>query len=332
MSPPEDLQSPGLTGAPDREREGRFLVARSGAYILIILTVVLGAGVYGFRESSVLNCQPSGYGSDRYLAYCGATGYGDYDYGAFWFGLEPDATDAATNAQVLFLGNSRMQFALSTDATDDWFKSFPLRYYLLGFAYNGNYKFEAPLLRKLRPTPKVYVINLDLFFEQAEPQPAMLVMRDGSARTQYQRKRAWQDSHKSVCTSLPAICGDEVAFFRSRPTGAWVVTSGQFKSKPVSYDEHVDQNVVDAYTASGREFLPELTVGRECKMLTMVPTVNTGIGTAKAIARALDLELVAPELPGLNTFDESHLDRESAQRWSTAFMAAAGPQIRKCLG
>lgn len=298
---------------------------------MIILTVVVSAGACGFWKHSVFNCQASGYGSDRYLAYCGATGFGDYDYGAFWLGLEPAATDAATNAQVLFLGNSRMQLALSTEATDAWFKSLRVRYYLLGFAYNGNYKFEAPLLRKLGPTPKVYVINLDLFFEQSETPPARMVMRDGSARTQYERKRGWQDLHKQVCASLPAICGDEVAFFRSRATGAWVITGGQFNSKPVSYDESVDQDVVEAYAASGREFLSNLTVGRECKILTMVPTVATGVGTANAIALALDLTLIAPEMSGLNTFDESHLDQQSAERWSTAFIEAAGPQIRKCL-
>jgi hypothetical protein len=325
--PPADSRAPGLTG----EWKRKFLVARSGAYIAIILTVVLGAGVYGFRERSVFNCQASGYGSDRYLAYCGAPGYGDYDYGAFWFGLEPAATEAATDAQVLFVGNSRMQFALSAEAMDNWFESFPARYYLLGFAYNGNYKFEAPLLRKLGPTPKVYVINLDLFFEQVETPPARQVMRDESARSLYERKREWQSSHKSVCISRPAICGDEAAFFRSRATGAWAVTGGRFRSKPVSYDQSVDQSVVEAYATSGREFLSNLTVDRECQILTMVPTVDTGVGTAKAIALALGRTLIAPELSGLNTFDESHLDRESAERWSTAFLAAAGPRIRTCL-
>jgi hypothetical protein len=327
MPPSRNLQPPGLTGAPARE----FLVARSGAYILIILTVVLGAGVYGFRERSVFNCQASGYGSDGYLAYCGAAGFGDYDYGAFWFGLEPAAVDAATNAEVLFLGDSRMQFGLSTGAIDDWFKSFAVRFYLLGFAYNGNYKFAAPLVRKLGPTPKVYVINLDVFFEQSETAPARAVMRDGAARTQYERKREWQGIHKPLCGSRPAICGDEAAFFRSRATGAWVVTGGQFESKPVSYNQNVDQRVVDGYATAGSEFLSNLTVARDCQILTMIPTVDTGMGTARAIALALGRTLIAPELAGLNTFDASHLDQQSAQRWSTAFIAAAGPHIRKCL-
>jgi hypothetical protein len=56
------------------------------------------------------------------------------------------------------------------------------------------------------------------------------------------------------------------------------------------------------------------------------------MGTAGAVAAALHLRLVAPRLAGLMTFDRVHLDPESAERWSAAFLTEAGPQIRKCLG
>jgi hypothetical protein len=41
--------------------------------------------------------------------------------------------------------------------------------------------------------------------------------------------------------------------------------------------------------------------------------------------------LVAPRLDGLYTTDGYHLDRASADRWSRAFLEAAGPEIRSCL-
>jgi hypothetical protein len=59
--------------------------------------------------------------------------------------------------------------------------------------------------------------------------------------------------------------------------------------------------------------------------------VKTGVGTANAIAAALDLNLVAPMPAGLITSDRSHLEPESAKRWSALFLAEAGPQIQKCL-
>jgi hypothetical protein len=300
-------------------------------YILIVLAAALVAGAYSLRKYLIFSCPASGYGSDGYLGYCGATSYGDYDHGAIWFGLEPAAIDAATNAQVLFLGNSRMQFGFSSKATADWFSSLSESYYLLGFSHDENYTFEAPLVRKLRPRAKVYVINIDLFFERSESGPGRTVMRDESARTRYEQKRQWQRIHKAICTTYKAVCGQEAAFFRSRSAGAWLVAGGRFTSEPVSYDQDINQNVLASYTTLGKEFLPSLSADRACTILTIVPTVKTGVGTAKAIAAALGLNLVAPRLAGLITFDQSHLDPESAQRWSAAFLEEAGPQIRKCL-
>jgi len=311
---------------------GRLVLApRSGLYTLLILAVALAAGAYSLRQYGIFSCQASEYGSDGYLGYCGATSYGDYDHGAIWFDLEPATFAAAANAGVLFIGNSRTVFAFSSNATADWFSSLSENYYLLGFTHFENYTFEAPLLRKLRPKAKAYVINIDTFFERAATEPGRTVMGDESARTHYQEKRQWQRIHKAICTTFTAVCGNHEAIFRLRSTGAWLVTGGRFTSEPVSYDEDIDQNKLASYTALGKEFLPGLNTDRACTILTIVPTVKTDMGTARAIAVALGLKLVAPEPPGLVTFDHYHLDRKSAQRWSAAFLEEAGPQIQKCL-
>jgi hypothetical protein len=307
------------------------LTGRSGLYTVLILAVALATGAYSLRHYGIFSCQASEYGSDGYLGYCGATSYGDYDHGALWFDLEPAAFTAAADARVLFIGNSRTTFAFSSKATDDWFSSHSENYYLLGFTHFENYTFEAPLLRKLHPKAKVYVINIDTFFERAETGPGKTVMIDQSARTRYQEKRQWQKIHKAICTTFKAVCGNQIAIFRFRSTGAWLMTGGRFTSEPVSYDEDVDQTKLASYSASGKEFLPGLDTDRACTILTIVPTVKTDMGTARAVAAALGLKLVAPEVPGLVTFDGYHLDRESAQRWSAAFLEQAGPQIQKCL-
>jgi hypothetical protein len=317
--------------APAPGRGNVALVTRSGLYIGIILAVAVGAAVYGLRTYSIFSCQPSIYGPDRYLSYCNATGYGDYDHGAIWFGLEPAVNSAASSAQVLFLGNSRTQFAFSSQATAQWFSSLARSYYLLGFSHEENYTFEAPLLGKLHPRAKAYVINIDTFFDQAETAPGKTIMRDPAARSRYEEKQKWQKMQHGICTALMAVCGHDEAIFRSRSTGAWLVIGNRFPSQPVSYDDSIDQNKVASYAALGREFLPGLSAARACTILTVVPTVQTGFGTAQAAARALDRKLVAPKLAGLVTFDKVHLNPESAQRWSSAFLAEAGPQIRQCL-
>ena len=314
-----------------RSRRDFVPTARSGLYVSLLVTMALVAGAYRIREYGIFRCSASGYGSDKYLAYCGGTSYGDYDHGAMWFGLEPTASVAAANAHVLFLGNCRTQFAFSSKATADWFSSLSQSYYLLGFSSFENYTFEAPLLRKLRPKAKVYVVNIDSFFEPFETGPGKTVMRDQSARARYEEKRRWQGIHKAACTVFRAVCRDDVAIFRSRSAGAWLLAGGRFTSVPVSYDDDIDQKKLASYTALGKELLPGFAADRACTILTIVPTVKTDVGTAQAIAVALGLNLVAPRLAGLMTFDSDHLDRESAQRWSAAFLEEAGPRIRKCL-
>jgi hypothetical protein len=328
LAQPPAIDSTEIRG---RDRGSFALGARPTLYTLFLLCVALGAGAYGLREYGIFSCQASGYGSDSYLGYCGATSYGDYDHGAIWFGLEPDVNSTAAKAQVLFVGNSRTQFAFSSKATADWFSSRSISYYLLGFSHFENYTFEVPLLRKLRPKAKLYVINIDSFFEQSETGPGKTVMRDESARTHYVEKRQWQTMHKAICTTFEVVCGNDEAFFRSRSTGAWLVTGNRFKGAPVSYDDTIDTNKVTSYAALGKEVLPSLSVKPGCTILTIVPTVKTDIATARAIAHALGLKLVAPEVSGLLTFDYYHLDRESAQRWSVAFLEEAGPQIHECL-
>ena len=308
------------------------LLARPALYISIVLGVLLAAYVYKLRTDGIFACSAQGYTPDRYLAYCHAKGYGDYEHGAFWFGLEPSTQDFTRNAAVLFLGSSRLQIALSTSATADWFSSNATRYFLMGFGYDGNVVFEGALLRKLKPLAKVYVINIEGFFGRFESSPVRTVMRDSSARNQYELKRIWQFVHQRSCKAFPLICGDRYTIFRSRETGTYYLQGfGEFAKRAVSQDLTIDQGAAQNEAEAAREFLSGLPVERGCVILTMIPYAGTKLGTANAIANALGIDLVMPKLDGLQTFDGSHLDQTSAERWSEAFLKAAGPRIRKCL-
>src|ERR1700723_2934218 len=104
---------------------------RPGLYIVVLLlSIPVGYGGY-LRTQGVFACTAGDayFGSARYLGYCNAAGFGDYDHGAFWFDLEPAAVRFAADADVLFLGSSRMEFALSTITTDHWFSSAGLSHY-----------------------------------------------------------------------------------------------------------------------------------------------------------------------------------------------------------
>jgi hypothetical protein len=302
-------------------------------YICTILLAVFVTLVYKFRKETIFACQANLYSSDRYIASCNGTRYADYEHGAFAFDLEPAAENFAREADVLFVGNSRLQYAFSTSATADWFSGVSARYYLLGFTYFENMRFAEELLRKIRPQAKVYVINVDDFFDRTETGPVKTILHDPTARTRYETKRLWQRVHEPLCKLFADICRHQFAIFRSRETGAYYADGMAQLQKitPVSYDEVIARNVVDRNKAAAIDFLTRFTRGR-CVLLTLVPFAGTKIGDADAIAKGLGMKLVTPgKLEGLQTWDGYHLDRPSAERWSRAFFQAAGPEIRSCL-
>jgi hypothetical protein len=313
----------------------RLFAKQPTIYILVILAAMFITYAHKFRTDTIFSCQADGYSIDRYLAYCNGANYAEYEHGAFYFDLEPSALNFARNADVLFLGNSRLQVAFSTATTADWFSAASARYYLLGFSYFENVVFAEDLLRRIRPQAKVYVINVDNFFDRSESPPVKTILHDPEARNRYEDKRVWQRVHEPICKTFPVLCGDNFVIFRSRETGTYYKYDAEGmankKITPVSYDESVSQDVVNSNAAVAIDFLSRFTQAK-CVILTTVPFVDTKIGNANAIARALGMRLVIPEnLQGLQTFDGFHLDQPSAERWSQAFLQTASSRIRSCL-
>jgi len=309
-----------------------LLAGRPAIYAFIILTAAYVACAYQIRAQTIFSCPAGGYSADRYLAYCQGTSYADYEHGAFQFDLEPAARAFASEADVLFLGNSRLQLAFSTTATADWFSAASARYYLMGFLYYENVVFAEELLRTIRPRARVFVINVDDFFGRSESPPVKAIFHDPEARRKYEAKQLWQWIHKSICGAFALLCGTKFVVFRSRETGAYYREGvAPQKITPVSYDQIVSQNVVDSNIAAAIDFLSHFAQGK-CVILTNVPFVETNIGNANAIANGVGMKLVTPGfIEGLQTYDGYHLDQPSAERWSKAFFRAAGSEIRPCL-
>jgi hypothetical protein len=306
-------------------------VARPAIYVGVVLAAAFVACAYQIRTQTIFACNANGYHGDRYVAYCTGASYADYEHGAFEFDLEPGVRSHVQDADVLFLGNSRFQVALSTDATANWFSGTTARYYLTGFGYAGNVVFAEELLRTIRPRARVFVINVDDFFERSESPPVKTIFHDPEARRKYEAKRLWQRIHKPICGASALLCGNKFVIFRSRETGATYMETPTPKFNTASYDQIVDQKVVDSNIAVAIDFLSRFAQDK-CVILTSVPYVEAKIGNANAIAMGLGAKLVTPEFPeGLRTFDGSHLDRPSAERWSQAFFLVAGPRIRSCL-
>src|SRR5215469_11614924 len=215
--------------------QGLF-ATRPTIYISVILAATLVGSMYQLRTQSIFACPANFYDSDHYIAYCGAGSYADYEHGAFWFDLEPSARAFAKNADVLFVGDSRLQVGFSTAATANWASAASTQYYLLGFGGFENMVFAGGLLRRIQPKASVYVMDVDGFFTRSESPTLKAILHDPEAQHRYEVKRRWQRRHESVCRNLPKFCGHEPVRFRSRETGAYIDPPREWERIPVSYD------------------------------------------------------------------------------------------------
>jgi hypothetical protein len=326
-----NLPLPPQTLAKSRER---LFANHLTLYISVLLIVALASYGYWLKTRWIFACQAQGYSADQYLAYCGGGNYADYEHGAFLFDLEPPSLEAARDADVLVIGNSRLQIALSTQPTADFFAAAKAKYYLMGFSYNENVAFTGELLRKMQPRASVFIINVNDFFRPGETVAAKGILHDPDAKNKYGWKAFAQKLHRPICERFGALCGKRYAVFRSRENGAYYRIPRDepvWPENAVSYDRSVDPALVQDETARAIDFLKQFAQGK-CVILTNAPYAGTNEGEAEAIAKGVGLPLVTLEnLEGLDTSDGHHLDRVSADRWSRAFYEAVGPEIRSCI-
>ncbi len=307
---------------------------RPALYVASLVLIAVGTYVFKLSTQGIFSCPADGYGEGWFLSYCNSTAYGDFDHGAFWYPLEPDAVASAHAAEVLLIGSSRMQFGFSTQRTRDWFANRKLSYYLLGFTHTENTLFLGPLVDRIAPTAKALIINADGFFQNRITSPTATLFAGGDAPARYGAKKNWQGPHRFLCGFFSSLCGDNYVIFRDISNGQWrrfgtyeqATASGVGEGKPIpeeTWEENLDL---------AEEFLDRLQVSRECTLLTIVPSPQTPVEEAQWMSERLGIDLILPNIADLRTFDSSHLDNVSAERWSTAFFELASARLEKCAG
>lgn len=306
------------------------------------ISYVVFSGVIFFINRSDLfpkpwQCAAGGYSSDHYMAYCGTTQYGDYEHGAFWYGLETDIIKAARSADALFLGNSRTQFAFSTSAIKKGFEALHSQYYLFGFGFDAQSSLPLALMQRHNIHPKALIINADPFFSGYDTPYSKKLFSgdDDNNQWEYKSKRTVQALHQWVCNhDTPIIsqlfCGNNETLFRARSDGSWDTQFfGQSQKLPVKESDDLVKTLAQA-THIGHQFLTQITTPSECVIITTTPQSATPKAFAEQLATNLSLPFVYPTIEGLYTIDGSHLNPDSAERWSSAFMHLAEPLLAKC--
>jgi hypothetical protein len=338
-------------GNPGR-MQSQVIVVPSSKVFLISLALftaagVLAGGVYRLVNwgYDVLGCtlhrEPG-----TFLAYCQSKQYGDFEHGAYYFDLEPEAVENLRKAKVLFLGNSKTQFGFSTDKVKGYFNERSIPFYVMGFGYGEGVDFARTLIKKYNLKPKVLIVVSDPFFKSGLAPPASAIFDNFNPF--WKRLWPWWDSvtKKIFNTLQPKICDLRAALCRSHSRtiyrvakdGSWIWRNlfrppeyGQFpldpaRRKPLTKEPAMtdQENARYLFEAAG--------VRRDCVVLTVVP--NSDIDAepyAVESGRLLGVRVELPKLDGLVTIDHLHLTWNSAQRWSGTFLREVDPLIARCV-
>lgn len=312
-------------------------------YIAVFLVV---AGISGLayraidRTLTSLGCfQPLPFG--RFMAYCSSPGFGDYEHGVYYYGLQPDAIEHLRKASVLFFGTSRAQIALSTNTLAHFFDVRRIRPYLMGFGYDEPGAFPLALIKKHQLKPDAIVILADPFFRDRTTGHVRVSSKDWfrwrviTELYEYTMKRGMIAVGTTVCGLWPSRCAPAWAsVYRSSRDGIWQTLAFDYsKRSPVAGEASATYTAAMAATdlPFAERFIAATGVARGCVVLSAAPgpLVNSDAYVTE-MARLLGVRVALPKLAGLTSFDGNHLSPESAERWSAALLQEIGGTLEDC--
>ncbi|MGB0867917.1 MAG: hypothetical protein ACPGSC_15505 [Granulosicoccaceae bacterium] len=307
-----------------------------------VIFILASAVIYVMARSDLFPwigpCNAQGYSEDHYLAYCEYGRYGDFEHGALLYSMEPGVVDQVKKSDVLFLGNSRAQYAFSTQASIAAMDASGTSWYAMGFGFGARSDMPEAMIKKHRLKPKLVVINADPFFSKSAAGLSGKVLAGGDAFiAEYEKKRKLQDIHPGLCERFGQgpwskfTCGDKPTLFRARSNGTWVVKYYRPDQHiPVVYSDSHLMDKLDDTVAAAEQFFANTGIDRSCVVLTTTPQNPTPVNMTRELAKQLDVAFIFPELEDLWTIDASHLDVPSAERWSAEFMRQLAPHVERC--
>jgi hypothetical protein len=323
------MRSPGRRWSVEQQCVAIFISAFIATLGTVVLAMRTSAAASLFAGRPLASTAVIPQSKDDYLGYYrGAVEeYAVYDNLGH-------VSDALKNADVIFLGNSRVEFAFRDRAIlDRFFAARSLKYYVAAFGYGEQSPFPQAIIRKYDLHPKWVIVNPDPFFGGTPSYVAKKVMAESdfdAFKFQLETVSAFE-SQRYLHRIVPYLgtlwwihSNAEWIWFRSKRNGTIFLSAGRGDPAPAVAPSI---NAYGALWEPGRvpaaiEFKRDLAKRGAKLVLTRVPPDSdvSPIGFAKV----LHVPLIAPDLTGLWTLDGHHLDDHSAARFDAAFLEEFG--------
>jgi len=269
---------------------------------------------------------------------------GHNDHHVIYHGTDAEAIANLKAADILFVGTSRMMFALRSRVLEPWATTHGIRYYALGFGFRDGDTFVLEIIRKHDLRPKLVVVNVDEFFGNDLSPWAQRVVKDTAFNT---RKRLWEaelghESRRWIHQVIPNWLdlygrpgfpsGNEFIAYRSRVDGIWSISPWPEPQMPAPAEDYGPDPVGPRIGDPARVFKAELDARGARMILTTVPAPGGSSGNPVAIGKLLDVPVVGMDVDGLTSHDGSHLSEESAVFWSRRLIQDLTPHVYSLFG
>jgi len=240
---------------------------------------------------------------------------------------------AARNADIIFLGPSFVSYALDRQTLQDSPQFDRLKIYNMAFVGLRGGEFSRRVINRWNVRPPLWVINADdqfVHFFSSDLHVTLGPQKQPIGAVERTRLRGYLTV---VGRNLHWRIEDIVAAYengRFTPTGFYRnVRNGDMgldanpgylapDNKPMVSARDPNCHTTEQILDYARTFLKE--VGGQV-VLTLVPHSQSCLQQAQELAKALNVELIAPPFDGMTTIDGGgHLDRQGAQKF-TSYLA-----------
>lgn len=263
---------------------------------------------------------------ENYVSSCEDKRFGDFEHQVFYHGML-DTDRRLREADVIFLGDSRVGFAFSHPNIETFFSERGARFLVASFGYAEGWQFAADVLKRHQSRPTMLVINVAPFFngpsrEFSEPARYVTSHPIGSYV-----EALFAEVAQPIYSYFCPKCGKSPSMIRSRLTGQWDWRTfdlangvGVFPLKVIPDPPHEAIAAwADVAEAQARQLL-SYTHAR-CVVFTDVPHDGAVGVFARELGRRLSVPVVLPEVPSTRSFDRQHLDGHSSVSWTNALLA-----------
>lgn len=296
-------------------------------YKLFILTfaVIVSSSImiYNFRVLDPL--LDLGYRYD----YCnGITGGTEVSFYRHYFNLD-GLVELASKADVIIYGNSRSLLGLSVFFDNKLKEKYNLKvlYLSQGHGERGEYLYR--FLSKHEIKNKLFLLNVDRFFFR-KGLSNMAAEALGKSMKEVNRAVISANLRWQFINAIDIIIPIEITsrlLIRNIDNEAWLHYSGEPKGHyPIQYKEGID-GVIDSEIKFSHDLINLLKTYNNEIIFIGVPAHGISYKTIQYFAELNNVDYLVNPIPDMYTNDESHLDTDSAEKYSNWLFSALEPKL-----